>query len=73
MNVTLKDSNGNTIGTTTTDDSGRYQFTDLENGNYTVEFSTPEGYTPTKVDAGSDDTADSDGLTTIGVINGADN
>ena len=30
VTVTLKDSNGNTIGTTTTDESGKYQFTGLE-------------------------------------------
>ncbi|WP_176744747.1 SdrD B-like domain-containing protein, partial [Staphylococcus sp. HMSC065C09] len=47
VTVTLKDSDGNTIGTTTTDESGKYQFTDLENGTYEVSFTTPEGYTPT--------------------------
>ncbi|NUI86029.1 SdrD B-like domain-containing protein, partial [Staphylococcus borealis] len=33
----------------------------------------PEGYTPTNANAGNDDTKDSDGLTTTGVINDADN
>ncbi len=35
--VTLKDSTGKVIGTTTTDASGKYKFTDLDNGNYTVD------------------------------------
>ncbi|MCI2753590.1 SdrD B-like domain-containing protein, partial [Staphylococcus lugdunensis] len=72
VTVTLKDSDGNTIGTTTTDESGKYQFTDLEDGTYEVSFTTPEDYTPTTVNAGNDE-KDSDGLTTTGVINGADN
>ena len=33
----------------------------------------PEGYTPTTVTSGSDIEKDSNGLTTTGVINGADN
>ncbi|MEB3517250.1 SdrD B-like domain-containing protein, partial [Staphylococcus haemolyticus] len=73
VTVTLKDSDGNTIGTTTTDESGKYQFTDLENGTYEVSFTTPEGYTPTTANSGNDNEKDSDGLTTTGVINGADN
>ncbi|MUN95140.1 YSIRK-type signal peptide-containing protein, partial [Staphylococcus sp. 170179] len=73
VTVTLKDSEGNTIGTTTTDENGKYQFTGLENGTYEVSFTTPEGYTPTNANAGNDDTKDSDGLTTTGVINDADN
>ena len=32
-----------------------------------------KGYTPTNANTGEDDTKDSDGLTTTGVINGADN
>ena len=45
VTVTLKDSNGNTIGTTTTDESGKYQFNNLQNGDYTVEFTTLRLYT----------------------------
>ena len=71
--MTLKDKNGNAIGTTTTDASGHYQFKGLENGSYTVEFETPSGYTPTKANSGQDITVDSNGITTTGVINGADN
>ncbi|HHQ7221776.1 TPA: SdrD B-like domain-containing protein, partial [Staphylococcus aureus] len=71
--VTLKDENGNMLKTVTTDADGKYKFTDLDNGNYKVEFTTPEGYTPTSTNTGGNDTVDSNGLTTTGVINGADN
>ncbi|MGF1986240.1 SdrD B-like domain-containing protein, partial [Staphylococcus aureus] len=55
VKVTLKDSTGKVIGTTTTDASGKYKFTDLDNGNYTVEFETPAGYTPTVKNTTADD------------------
>ncbi|MDG5302241.1 SdrD B-like domain-containing protein, partial [Staphylococcus aureus] len=54
VTVTLKDENGNVLKTVTTDADGKYKFTDLDNGNYKVEFTTPEGYTPTTVTSGSD-------------------
>ncbi|HII1394876.1 TPA: SdrD B-like domain-containing protein, partial [Staphylococcus aureus] len=54
VTVTLKDDNGNVLKTVTTDADGKYKFTDLDNGNYKVEFTTPEGYTPTTVTSGSD-------------------
>ncbi|HGX0860964.1 TPA: SdrD B-like domain-containing protein, partial [Staphylococcus aureus] len=73
VTVTLKDENGNVLKTVTTDADGKYKFTDLDNGNYKVEFTTPEGYTPTSTNTGGNDTVDSNGLTTTGVINGADN
>ncbi|HCX9225405.1 TPA: MSCRAMM family adhesin SdrD, partial [Staphylococcus aureus] len=73
VTVTLKDENGNVLKTVTTDADGKYKFTDIDNGNYKVEFTTPEGYTPTTVTSGSDIEKDSNGLTTTGVINGADN
>ncbi|HDZ7520448.1 TPA: carboxypeptidase regulatory-like domain-containing protein, partial [Staphylococcus aureus] len=73
VTVTLKDENGNVLKTVTTDADGKYKFTDLDNGNYKVEFTTSEGYTPTTVTSGSDIEKDSNGLTTTGVINGADN
>ncbi|MDA5653522.1 MSCRAMM family adhesin SdrD, partial [Staphylococcus aureus] len=73
VTVTLKDENGNVLKTVTTDADGKYKFTDLDNGNYKVEFTTPEGYTPTTVTSGNDTEKDSNGLTTTGVINGADN
>ncbi|MEJ7395952.1 SdrD B-like domain-containing protein, partial [Staphylococcus epidermidis] len=71
--VILKDANGKELDRTTTDSTGKYQFNDLTNGTYTVEFSTPEDYTPTTANAGTDDSVDSDGLTTTGVIKDADN
>ncbi|MBE2150366.1 fibrinogen-binding adhesin SdrG C-terminal domain-containing protein, partial [Staphylococcus argenteus] len=71
--VILKDSNGKELDRTTTDEYGKYQFTGLSNGTYSVEFSTPTGYTPTTANAGTDDAVDSDGLTTTGVIKDADN
>ncbi|HFS7583114.1 TPA: SdrD B-like domain-containing protein, partial [Staphylococcus aureus] len=71
--VILKDSNGKELDRTTTDENGKYQFTGLGNGTYSVEFSTPAGYTPTTANAGTDDAVDSDGLTTTGVIKDADN
>ncbi|HCZ2521205.1 TPA: fibrinogen-binding adhesin SdrG C-terminal domain-containing protein, partial [Staphylococcus aureus] len=71
--VILKDSNGKELDCTTTDENGKYQFTGLSNGTYSVEFSTPAGYTPTTANAGTDDAVDSDGLTTTGVIKDADN
>ena len=71
--VILKDSNGKELDRTTTDENGKYQFTGLSNGTYSVEFSTPTGYTPTTANAGTDDAVDSDGLTTTGVIKDADN
>ncbi|HEB2325039.1 TPA: fibrinogen-binding adhesin SdrG C-terminal domain-containing protein, partial [Staphylococcus aureus] len=71
--VILKDSNGKELDRTTTDENGKYQFTGLGNGTYSVEFSTPAGYTPTTANAGTDDAVDSDGLTTTGVIKDANN
>ncbi|MEB6837324.1 SdrD B-like domain-containing protein, partial [Staphylococcus simulans] len=71
--VTLKDANGNIINTAVTDRYGNYLFSDLNNGDYTVEFSTPEGYVPTTQNAGTDSTVDSNGLVVPVTINGADN
>ncbi|WP_245169315.1 SdrD B-like domain-containing protein, partial [Staphylococcus hyicus] len=69
--VTLTKPDG-TTETTTTDASGKYVFTDLQNGEYTVTFTTPTGYVPTRINVG-DDRLDSDGLSTTVVINNADN
>ncbi|MCY1567244.1 carboxypeptidase regulatory-like domain-containing protein [Staphylococcus pettenkoferi] len=73
VTVVLKNSNGQEIKRTTTDSNGKYLFTGLENGNYTVEFGTPDGYEPTVVDAGTNDEVDSDGSTVNVTINGGSN
>ncbi|HAY2240019.1 TPA: YSIRK-type signal peptide-containing protein, partial [Staphylococcus aureus] len=73
VTVTLKNENGEVLQTTKTDKDGKYQFTDLNNGTYKVEFETPSGYTPTSVTSGNDTEKDSNGLTTTGVIKDADN
>ena len=54
VTVTLKNENGEVLQTTKTDKDGKYQFTDLNNGTYKVEFETPSGYTPTSVTSGND-------------------
>ena len=66
VTVTLKDSSGNTVGTTTTDSNGAYSFTNLKPGDYTVVFSTPSSdWSISPKDQGSDDT-DSDADPTTG-------
>ncbi len=40
VTVTLKNSSGTVVGTTTTNASGSYSFSNLSNGNYTLEPST---------------------------------
>ncbi|MGX0713149.1 LPXTG-motif cell wall-anchored protein, partial [Staphylococcus simulans] len=50
----------------------KYEFTGLENGDYTVDFTAPEGYEATLVNVG-DDALDSDGASTTVTINNADN
>jgi protocatechuate 3,4-dioxygenase beta subunit len=69
VNVTLKDSNGVVVATTTTDANGNYTFSDLEPGDYSVAFdldTLPKGYVVSDKDQGSDDTKDSDVNTTTG-------
>ncbi|MEQ6092751.1 SdrD B-like domain-containing protein [Staphylococcus saccharolyticus] len=60
VKVTLKDGNGNIIGETTTDENGKYQFDNLDSGDYIVHFETPEGLTQTTTNS-SDDEKDTDG------------
>ncbi len=43
--VTLRDSAGNVVATTTTDPSGNYSFANVAAGVYTVNESQPSGYT----------------------------
>ncbi|WP_353436901.1 SdrD B-like domain-containing protein, partial [Staphylococcus coagulans] len=73
VKVTLKDSTGEELDTTVTNDKGEYEFKDLPNGEYQVDFETPEGYLPTVANT-EDDTKDSDGpLNAKGVIKDEDN
>ena len=60
IKVTLKDSTGKVVGTTTTNPQGYYWFQNLtEKANYTLEFEKPAGYSWTSKDTGAD-TSDSD-------------
>jgi len=60
VKVTLKDKDGNVVGTTTTDADGYYWFQNLtEKANYTLEFEKPSGYNWTTQNSGADKT-DSD-------------
>ncbi|MBK9933481.1 MAG: carboxypeptidase regulatory-like domain-containing protein [Cytophagaceae bacterium] len=62
-----KDADGNVVASTTTDATGKYQFSNLKPGvQYVVEFTKPSGYEPTAQDKGGDDTKDSDANTTTG-------
>jgi uncharacterized surface anchored protein len=61
VTVTLFDSGGNQLASTTTDNSGNYLFTDLPAGDYQVGFTNlPPGFTPAKQSQGSDRELDSD-------------
>ncbi|MCD1259295.1 carboxypeptidase regulatory-like domain-containing protein [Paenibacillus athensensis] len=48
------------IATTTTDAAGLYQFTNLDPGDYVVEWTVPAGYGVTAKDQGGSDALDSD-------------
>jgi protocatechuate 3,4-dioxygenase beta subunit len=54
------------IGVTQTDANGFYQFTNLNPGDYVVEFSAPAGFTSSPQDQGGNDQLDSDANTTNG-------
>ena len=73
VKVTLKDASGKAVGTTVTNKDGRYLFTDLNEGTYTVEFETPAGYVATKQDAPGSDEKDSDGQSVTVELKGSDN
>ena len=67
-NVTVKlyTSGGGLVGTTTTNSSGIYSFTNLSLGSYYVEFTTPSGYVLSPQNQGSNDTVDSDASASTG-------
>jgi hypothetical protein len=61
VTVTLYDSGGHVLATTTTDTNGNYLFTDLPAGDYVVGFSNlPAGNTPAKQSQGTNRELDSD-------------
>ncbi|HEC2207491.1 TPA: fibrinogen-binding adhesin SdrG C-terminal domain-containing protein [Staphylococcus delphini] len=60
--ITLKTADGTVVGTTTSDENGHYQFTNVQKGKYIVEFTVPEGYEATSQHTTADTTKDSDGL-----------
>ncbi|WP_196777744.1 SdrD B-like domain-containing protein, partial [Lentzea aerocolonigenes] len=49
------------VGTTTTDANGFYQFTGLPAGSYSVKFTAPAGMVASPQNQGGDDAVDSDG------------
>lgn len=67
--VTLWDSNGNAIASTTTGSDGHYQFNSVASGDYRVTFTPPTnfGFGPTNV--GGDPTVDSDANSPSGTTN----
>ncbi|HEC2157067.1 hypothetical protein B4W72_01960 [Staphylococcus delphini] len=60
--ITLKTADGTVVGTTTSDENGHYQFSNVQKGKYIVEFAVPEGYEATSQHTTADTTKDSDGL-----------
>jgi choice-of-anchor A domain-containing protein/uncharacterized repeat protein (TIGR01451 family) len=59
VTVTLYNTSNNVIGTTTTNSSGLYSFTNITPGGYYVQFTAPTGYTISPALQGSDTTKDS--------------
>lgn len=57
--VILRNSNSQEIARTVTDSNGNYQFTNLSNGQYYVEFVPPEGYLVTTTNSSEDRELDS--------------
>jgi len=79
VTVSLYRLDGTLVATQTTDSNGEYLFTNLAPGEYYVVFSNlPANHSFTRLDQGSDDTADSDanpidGRTGIVRLNSGDN
>ncbi len=67
-NVTVELFNGSGVsqGTTTTNASGIYAFTNLTPGDYYLTFTPPAGFVFSPQNAGGDDSVDSDANTTTG-------
>ncbi|MDZ8053347.1 MAG: SdrD B-like domain-containing protein [Aulosira sp. ZfuVER01] len=47
VKLTLRNANGQIVDTATTNNNGNYIFTGLPDGNYTVDATTPQNFTPT--------------------------
>jgi len=75
VTVVLRDSNGNTVGTATTDSSGNYSFTNLPDGTYTVDVTDDhnvlDGYwhSDGPSDGSSDNSQDDPYTVTVGPTN----
>lgn len=65
--VQLRDSANTVVQTATTAANGRYSFTAVAVGNYTVQFTLPPNYTFSPPGQGSDPTIDSDADATTGL------
>lgn len=64
--VTLIDGAGTVLKTTTTNTSGFYLFTDLDEGDYVVRFSNiPAGYVFTQANEGGNNNMDSDAIASL--------
>jgi protocatechuate 3,4-dioxygenase beta subunit len=72
ITVTLYDNTGKVVAATITDGLGKYKFSNLKAGDYTVGFTPPADYTITTVSALADDSTDlnSDASTTAGATFG---
>ena len=66
VTVNLYTSSGTFVATTTTDASGLYLFSNLQPGDYQVEFVPPAGYDFVSANVGTNDGIDSDADTTTG-------
>ncbi len=64
VTVQLKDNTGSVINTILTDSNGNYQFTELQPGDYSINFIIPDGFTASPQDQGGNDSTDSDGMPT---------
>ncbi len=60
ITITLYSENGDTLATDITDSNGRYEFCNLDNGNYSIRVDAPSGYTITSKNQGDNDSLDSD-------------
>ncbi|MEO8606576.1 MAG: SdrD B-like domain-containing protein [Chloroflexota bacterium] len=66
VTVNLLDSSGTIVGTTTTNGTGNYLFSNLAPADYAIQFVAPAGYVIAKLDQGGDDALDSDANLTTG-------